>query len=152
MRAFAGTPGTLSALLLRVSQCTFAACSLVCMVTTPRFSNVTAFCYLIASMGVLSIWSLGLACLDAYAMTRTKDFRSPAFVSILVVGDWLTGMLSLSAASASAGVAVLLFHDLDDQGLTPGYYKYQLSVSLAFLSWISIHASSLIMLWLLAAF
>ncbi|GAB2294446.1 hypothetical protein Dimus_028653 [Dionaea muscipula] len=111
------------------------------------------FCsYLIASMGVLAIWSAGLACLDAYAIARKKDLRYPAFVSIVVVGDWLTGMLSLSAASASAGVAVLYFHDLDDCNHIPGCSKYQLSVSLAFLSWISVHTSSLIMLWLLAAF
>ncbi|GAB2217706.1 hypothetical protein Droror1_Dr00000910 [Drosera rotundifolia] len=152
MRVFAGTPGTLTALMLRVSQCMFASCSLVSMVTIPRFSTVTAFCYLIASMGVLAIWSLGLACMDAYAITRKKDLCNAALVSILVVGDWLTGILSLSAASASAGVSVLYFHDLDDCSNIQGCSKYQLSVSLAFLSWISVHASSLIMLWLLAAF
>ncbi|GAB2223541.1 hypothetical protein Droror1_Dr00017682 [Drosera rotundifolia] len=48
--------------------------------------TMMAALYLIASMGVLSIWSLGLACLDAYAMTRTKDFCSPAFVSLCQSG------------------------------------------------------------------
>ncbi|GAB4843157.1 hypothetical protein Ancab_013132 [Ancistrocladus abbreviatus] len=151
MRGFAGAPGTPTGLALRVAQCVFAAGSVAFMATTPRFTTITAFCYLVASMGLQAIWSLGLALLDAYAVVKKKDIRYPILVSLCVVGDWLTATLSLSAASASAGITVLFFLNLQYCSNTPGCLKYQLSVVLAFLSWITVYTSSLIMLWLLAA-
>ncbi|KAJ6323826.1 hypothetical protein OIU76_011177 [Salix suchowensis] len=44
MRDFAGTPGTLTGLALRLLQCVFAAGSIAAMTTTTRFFNFTAFC------------------------------------------------------------------------------------------------------------
>ncbi|CAN1279472.1 hypothetical protein LINPERPRIM_LOCUS17041 [Linum perenne] len=43
MRDFAGTPGTLTALFLRISQCVFAAASITAISTTSSFFNFTAF-------------------------------------------------------------------------------------------------------------
>lgn len=63
----------------------------------------------------------------------------------------VTAILSLAAASASAGVTVLYFHDLGNCDFVGECQKYQMSVALAFFSWITIALSSLIMLWLLAA-
>ena len=63
----------------------------------------------------------------------------------------VTATLSLAAASASAGIAVLYFNDLGNCKIGEECQKYQLSVALAFLGWIAISISSLIMLWLLAA-
>ncbi|EEF33066.1 conserved hypothetical protein [Ricinus communis] len=151
MKDFAGTPGTLTALVLRISQCIFAAGSITAMATTSTFFNFTAFCYLIASMGLQVIWSLGLALLDAYALIRKKVLHNSILVSLFVVGDWVTATLSLAAASASAGITVLLFHDVGHCNYLTECQKYQMSVALAFLSWITIAISSLIMLWILAA-
>ncbi|XP_054804957.1 CASP-like protein 5B3 isoform X2 [Prosopis cineraria] len=95
MKHFPGTPGTLTALVLRLSQCTFAVGSIAAMGTTSSFYGITAFCYLIASMGLQVVWSFVLALLDAYALVRKK----------------VTATLSLAAASASAGIAVLYFND-----------------------------------------
>ncbi|RXH78311.1 hypothetical protein DVH24_001829 [Malus domestica] len=142
MRDFPGTPGTLTGLLLRISQCVFAAGSIASMATTASFFNFTAFCYLIASMGLQLIWSLVLALLDAYSLVKKKVLHNPVLV---------TATLSLAAASASAGVTVLYFSDLNDCNYGRECQKYQMAVGLAYLSWVTIAISSLIMLWLLAA-
>ncbi|VVA16058.1 PREDICTED: CASP [Prunus dulcis] len=151
MKDFPGTPGTLTGLLLRISQCVFAAGSIASMATTASFFNFTAFCYLIASMGLQVIWSLVLAFLDAYSLVKKKVLHNPVLVSLFVVGDWVTATLSLAAASASAGITVLYFSDLSHCNFGEGCQKYQMAVALAYLSWVTIAISSLIMLWLLAA-
>ncbi|XP_076953879.1 CASP-like protein 5B3 [Bidens hawaiensis] len=151
MNNFAGTPGTLTALVLRLFQCLFAATSIASMASTKSFFNFTAFSYLIASMGLQAIWSFGLAFLDAYALAKKKALHNPSLVSLFVVGDWITATLSLAAASSSAGITVLYFNDLGGCGVGEECQKYQLAVALAFLSWITIGISSLIMFWTLAA-
>ncbi|OVA15571.1 Uncharacterized protein family UPF0497 [Macleaya cordata] len=113
MKNLVGSPGTLSGLLLRIGQCMFAAASIGAMASAFGFSNYTAFCYLIASMGLQVLWSLGLACLDFYAMKIKRDLHNPVLVSLFVVGDWVTATLSLAAACSSAGVAVLYTRDMD---------------------------------------
>ncbi|KAL5542229.1 hypothetical protein UlMin_009939 [Ulmus minor] len=151
MKDFPGTPGTWTGLLLRISQCVFAAGSIAAMATTASFFNFTAFCYLIASMGLQVIWSFVLALVDAYALARKKVFHNPVLVSLYVVGDWVTATLSLAAASASAGITVLYFSDFGECHFGKECLKYQISVGLAFLGWLTIAISSLVMLWLLAA-
>ncbi|XVF62877.1 hypothetical protein PTKIN_Ptkin09bG0043900 [Pterospermum kingtungense] len=151
MRVFPGSPGTLTSLFLRIAQCVFAAGSIASIATTSYFYNFTAFCFLIASMGLQIVWSFGLTLLDGIALVKKKVLNNPILISLLVVGDWVTATLSLAAASASAGIAVLYFNDLGNCKFGQECQKYQLSVALAFLGWIAIAISSLIMLWLLAA-
>lgn len=149
MKDFIGTPGTFTGLFLRISQLLFAAASIASMATAAGFANYTAFCYLIASMGLQVIWCLGLSCLDAYALAKKAVLRNPILISLFVVGDWVTATLSLAAASAAAGITVLYDRDL-------GYCKmmdcrkFQISISFAFISWLLIEISSLLMFWLLA--
>ncbi|XP_038875243.1 CASP-like protein 5B3 isoform X2 [Benincasa hispida] len=113
--------------------------------------NGTQVCYVIASMGLQVTWSFMLALLDAYALVRKKMLHNPILVSLFVVGDWVTATLSLAAASASGGVAVLFFSDLGHCNFGDECRKFQISVVLAFLSWITIAVSALIMLWILVA-
>ncbi|KAL8171371.1 hypothetical protein V2J09_023175 [Rumex salicifolius] len=151
MKDFAGTPGTITGLALRVSQCIFASAAIAFMVSTSGFYYLTAFCYLVASMGLQATWSLGMALLDTYSLITKRALRSPVLISLFVVGDWVTGTLSLSAVSACAGIVVLYVHDA---GVCKGESectKFQFSVVLAFLSWVMIQTSSLIMFWLLAS-
>ncbi|BAT96615.1 CASP-like protein 5B3 [Vigna umbellata] len=145
-----GAPGSVLALVLRMTQFTFAAGSIASMATTSRFFNLTAFCYLIASMGLQIIWSFLLALLDLFSLVRKQSLLSPVLISLFVVGDWVTATLSLAAASASAGITVLYFHDLGHCHFGEECQKYQVSVALAFLSWFSTSLSSVIMFWLLA--
>ncbi|KAK9083421.1 hypothetical protein Scep_029892 [Stephania cephalantha] len=147
MKDFPGTPGTFTGLVLRVSQCLFAAGSIASVVTAAGFFRYTAFCYLIASMGLQVFWSFALAWLDSYALVKKKIIHNPILVSLFVVGDWVTATLSLAAAASSAGIAVLFYRDL---GVCHGdCLKYQMSISLAFMSWVTIKTSALIMLWIL---
>ncbi|KAL5712145.1 hypothetical protein ACHQM5_014344 [Ranunculus cassubicifolius] len=149
MKEFQGTPGTLTGLILRILQCLFAAASIASMASTLNFYTYTAFCYLIASMGLQVLWSFGLAWLDAYALVKNKIIHNPVLVSLFVVGDWVTALLSLAAAASSAGITILFFRDMGPcRGDCP---KYQLAVALAFLSWVMVQISSLIMLWILVA-
>jgi hypothetical protein len=40
-------------------------------------------------MALQSLWSLGLACLDGYALKAKKDLTSPILVSLFLVVDWV---------------------------------------------------------------
>jgi len=153
MKVLVGSPGTIGGLLLRISQFLFAAASIVVMITSSGFSNYTAFCYLIALMGLQVLWSIGLACLDIYALRIKRDLHSPVLVSLFVVGDWVTAILSLAAACSSAGVVVLFTRDVDFCE-TASYLNckgYEISIALAFITWLLIAKSSLVMFWLLAS-
>ncbi|KAG4205121.1 hypothetical protein ERO13_A04G085000v2 [Gossypium hirsutum] len=154
MKELIGSPGTVSGLTLRVTQCAFAAASIALMVSASGFSTYTAFCYLIASMGLQLLWSFGLACLDVYALRRKRDLQNPVLVSLFVVGDWVTAMLSLAAACSSAGIIVLYARDLEfckAQSHIP-CRQFEISIILAFITWLLIAMSSHVMLWILASF
>ncbi|KAK9905430.1 hypothetical protein M0R45_000154 [Rubus argutus] len=114
MKDFPGTPGTLTGLLLRISQFVFAAGSIASMASTSSFFSFTAFCYLIASMGLQVIWSFCVGIVRCIFLDEKKALHNPVLVSLFVVGDWM-------------------------------------AVAFAYLSWVTIATSSLIMLWLLAA-
>ncbi|XP_044460622.1 CASP-like protein 5B1 isoform X2 [Mangifera indica] len=141
-----GCPGQVSGLLLRVGQCCFAAASVGVMLSAHGFYNSTAFCYLIASMGLEVLWSFGLACLDLHALRSKKNLRNPILV---------TAILSLAGACSAAGVTVLYTKDLNfDYCKSPPYFscnRFQISVVLAFISWFLLAISSHVMFWLLAA-
>ncbi|KAL2481589.1 CASP-like protein 5B2 [Abeliophyllum distichum] len=153
MKDLLGSPGSVSGLLLRIWQCIFAAGSIGVMVSANGFSNFTAYCYLIASMGLQVLWSFGLACLDAYALWIKKDLRNPVLASLFVVGDWVTATLSLAAACSSAGIAVLYGRDLKFcRG--PVHLpcdRFELSIALAFATWFLVAMSSHVMFWILAS-
>ncbi|KAJ0046799.1 CASP-like protein 5B2 [Pistacia vera] len=150
-----GCPGQVSGLILRVGQCFFAAASVGVMLSAHGFYNSTAFCYLIASMGLQVLWSFGLACLDLHALRSKKNLRNPVLVSLFVVGDWVTAILSLAGACSAAGVTVLYTKDLTlNYCQSPSHFscnRFQISVVLAFISWFLLAISSHVMFWLLAA-
>nr|XP_028957044.1 CASP-like protein 5B2 isoform X3 [Malus domestica]XP_028957045.1 CASP-like protein 5B2 isoform X3 [Malus domestica] len=111
MKELLGRPGSVSGLLLRVSQFSCAGIAIAVMVTTDRFAEFTCFCYLVSSMALQVLWSLGLACLDIYALSKKRDLQNKLLVRLFVVGDWVTATLSLAAASSSSGIAILFVRD-----------------------------------------
>lgn len=154
MKELVGSPGSVTGLLLRIGQCLFASGSIGVMVSALGFSNFTAYCYLIASMGLQALWSFGLACLDVYALRINRDLRNPVLVSLFVVGDWVTATLSLAAACSSAGIAVLYAKDLKFCTGGPSHlpcHRFELSIALAFVTWFLIAMSSHVMFWILAS-
>ncbi|KAG6494197.1 CASP-like protein 5B3 [Zingiber officinale] len=153
MKVVFGSPGTRSGLLLRTGQIAFAAVSIAFMISAFGFSNYTAFCYLVASMGLQALWSLGLACLDIYAIKVKRDLHNHLLVSLFIVGDWVTATLSLAAACSSAGVTVLF---VKDTNFCKSYSqfscgKFQVSTAMAFISWMFVSASALVMFWILTS-
>ncbi|KAI4354561.1 hypothetical protein L6164_003411 [Bauhinia variegata] len=153
MRRLLGGPGTISGLLMRLGQCAFGAASIGVMVCATGFSIFTAFCYLVASIGLQVLWSFGLACLDIYALRRNRDLQNPILVSMVVVGDWVTATLSLAAACSSAGIIVLYAKDLDVCMTHKNIpcSRYQMSIALAFVTWALTVMSSHVMFWILAS-
>ncbi|BAD81835.1 integral membrane protein-like [Oryza sativa Japonica Group] len=152
MRELAGSPGTWSGLSLRVGQLVFAAASVCATASALGFAAYTAFCYLIASMGLQALWSLGLACLDCYALKFKKDLHSAVLLSLFVVGDWVTAILSFAASCSAAGVVVLFDRDIyacRNPQLPCG--RFELAIACAFLSWAFSATSALVMFWLLAS-
>ncbi|KAI8030666.1 CASP-like protein 5B2 [Camellia lanceoleosa] len=153
MKDLFGSPGKVSGLVLRIGQCLFAAASIGVMASASGFSGTTAFCYLIASMGLQILWSFGLACLDIHALRLKRDLHNHVLVSLFVVGDWVTAILSLAAACSSAGVVVLFSRDTSfcrvEKQLSCSMYK--ISVAFAFMSWFLLAISSYVMFWLLAS-
>ncbi|URE13460.1 CASP-like protein [Musa troglodytarum] len=115
MKVVVGSPGTWSGLLLRTGQCVFAGASIGVMVSALGFSNYTAFCYLIASMGLQVLWSLGLACLDVYALKIKRDLHNPVLVSLFVVGDWVRNLRRIRVCYMAVD-----FHVLISDVLAPG--------------------------------
>ncbi|KAL2548831.1 CASP-like protein 5B2 [Forsythia ovata] len=153
MKELFGSPGTKSGLILRIGQCLFAVSSVVVMASASGFSTTTAFCYLIASMGLQFLWSFGLACLDVHALKFNKDLHNQIIVSLFVVGDWVTATLSLAAACSSAGVVVLFTKDTDICKVESNFScnMFQISIAFAFTSWFLLAVSSYVMFWLMAS-
>ncbi|KAL3585689.1 hypothetical protein D5086_012556 [Populus alba] len=161
MKEIIGGPGTVSGLLLRIGQFVFAAASISVMTSAIGFSTYTSFCYLIASMGLQLLWSFGLACLDIYALRRKKDLQNPVLVSLFVVVGMtnnslnlqVTAMLSLAAACSSAGVVVLYARDMNFCKIHPELpcSRYEISILLAFITWLQVSISSHVMFWILAS-
>ncbi|XP_042476881.1 CASP-like protein 5B2 [Macadamia integrifolia] len=153
MKKLFGSPGSTSGFLLRIGQCLFAGGSIWAMATALKFNIYTAYCYLVVSMGLQVLWSLGLACLDLYALRMKRNLQNPLLLSLFVVGDWVTATLSLAAASSSAGVTVLYARDLDFcrvQAELP-CSRFQISVALAFVTWFLVAISYIVMFWLVAS-
>lgn len=148
-----GSPGTVSGLFLRIGQCGFAVASIVVMASASGFSTATAFCYLIASMGLQVLWSFTLACLDIHALRLKTDMQNHVLVSLFVVGDWVTATLSLSAACASAGVAILYDRDtvICRRMEKMSCSMFQISTAMAFFAWFLLALSSYITFFLVVA-
>ncbi|KAF5800018.1 putative casparian strip membrane protein [Helianthus annuus] len=153
MKYLFGSPGKVSGLVLRMGQCLFAAASLALMASASGFTTATSFCFLIAAMGLQVLWSFGLACLDIHALRLKKDLHNHIVLSLLVIGDWVTAILSLAAACSSAGVMVVYMKDTDicsRSQATLSCNTFQISVALAFVAWFLLAVSSYVMFWLLA--
>ncbi|KAK4346547.1 hypothetical protein RND71_032886 [Anisodus tanguticus] len=175
MDALPGTLGTSASLALRLGQAIFSVASLLFMCLDVPFYSYTAFwswgflhavsrtafvtvviefCkqenFLVTVMGLVMAWSLTLVMVDAFSVLIKRPARQPGIISVVVLGDWVLSFLSLAASCSTASVVdYLLCHSSPfcDGTLCT---RYQLSATMAFLSWSLILASALFNLWLLA--
>ncbi|PIN02022.1 hypothetical protein CDL12_25468 [Handroanthus impetiginosus] len=150
MKDVQGMAGTTGALFLRLCQFVFAAVSLCVMATTTDFPSVTAFRYLVAAVGLQSLWSLSLAIADIYALLVKRSFRNAGAVSLFAIGDGITSTLTFAAACASAGITVLIGNDLDKCNLNH-CTRFMSATAMAFLSWFAVSPSFLLNFWSLAS-
>ncbi|XP_074565744.1 CASP-like protein 5C1 [Curcuma longa] len=146
-----GSVGTTASLSLRLGQAIFSSAALLLMSVGVEFYSYTAFCFLVTIMGLVIPWSCTLAMFDIYSAFSGCSLRLPGLMVIVVIGDMVLSLLSLAAASASAGVIDLLLH-FDGNYCPPKFCgRYQLSTAMAFLAWFLTAASSLFNLWLVAS-
>ncbi|KAL8516632.1 hypothetical protein ACS0TY_015046 [Phlomoides rotata] len=150
MKDVQGMAGTTGALFLRLCQFVFAAVSLCVMATTSDFPSVTSFRYLVAAVGLQTIWSLSLALTDVYALLVRRSFRNIGAVSFFAIGDGVTSTLTFAAACASAGITVLIGNDLDKCDLNH-CTRFMSATAMAFLSWFAVSPSFLLNFWCLAS-
>ncbi|XP_071677299.1 CASP-like protein 5A1 [Lolium perenne] len=83
--------------------------------TAPTFGRRHTAClpYFVAVVALQCMGSLAMAVVDVYAILVGRSFQTPRVVSILSIGDWITGALTFSAASAASGITVLINDDLE---------------------------------------
>nr|DAD28003.1 TPA_asm: hypothetical protein HUJ06_029471 [Nelumbo nucifera] len=87
MKDIQGMPGTSGGVALRLSQSVFAVAAVCVMASTNDFTSVTAFCYLVAAVGLQSVWSLSLAFVDIYALLVRRCLRNSRVISLFTIGD-----------------------------------------------------------------
>lgn len=150
MEDIQGLPGTIGGLALRLCQFVFALISLCVMTTTSDFTSVTAFCYLVAAVGLQSLWSLSLASVDIYCLSVRRRLGKCRVVSVFAIGDGITSTLTFAAACSSAGITVLIGNDLNKCALNH-CTRFETATAMAFLSWFMVSPSFLMNFWSLAS-
>ncbi|XP_052176197.1 CASP-like protein 5A2 [Diospyros lotus] len=145
-----GMPGTLGGLALRLCQFVSAFVSLCVMLSTPDFPTVSAFCYLVAAVGLQSLWSLSLAIVDLYALLVRRSLQNSRIVGLFAIGDGITSTLTFAAACASAGITVLIGSDLDRCALNH-CARFESATAMAFISWFAASPSFFVNFWTLAS-
>ncbi|KAK9285887.1 hypothetical protein L1049_025088 [Liquidambar formosana] len=142
-----GSVGTSAGFALRLGQAIFSTASLLFMSSAVDFYSFTAFCYLVIVMGLLIPWSLTLAMVDACSLFVKGPPRQRGIILFIVVGDWVLSFLTLAASSSAASVTDLMLKTGGSLCLFKSCRRYQLSATIAFLSWFLLIASSLFNLW-----
>ncbi|KAK1409791.1 hypothetical protein QVD17_36320 [Tagetes erecta] len=150
MKDVQGMPGTPVGLFLRLCQFIFAVVSVSVMSTTSDFPSVTAFRYLVAAVGLQSLWSLSLAMIDVHALCVKRSLRNPALVTMYAVGDGVTSTLTFAAACSCAGITVLISNDLNKCGVNH-CKRFMSATAMAFLSWFAVSPSFFFNFWSLAS-
>ncbi|CAI9786345.1 unnamed protein product [Fraxinus pennsylvanica] len=151
MDSVPGSVGTCASFALRLGQIILSSASLFFMSLGVGFYSYTAFCFLVTVMGLIIPWSFTLALLDAYTILVKCSIHQSGILLVIVVGDLVLSILTLAAASSSASIVDLLLRA--DETFCPQRLcsRYQISATMAFLSWLLSVASSLFNLWLLPA-
>lgn len=85
----------------------FAAASYAALISAPDHDDFTAFRALQISMEMQFLWSFVLLCVGIHCL-RTKRHLNEPGVLMVVTFDWLTAILSMATASASAAVTIYL--------------------------------------------
>ncbi|KAI4374269.1 hypothetical protein MLD38_012281 [Melastoma candidum] len=143
-------PGTCGGLGLRIAQFAFALVSLSIMGSADDFPSVTAFRYLVAAVGLQCFWSLLMALMDAYALLVRRSLRNCRIICLFAVGDGITSTITFAAASASAGITVLISDDLHRCAWNH-CARFESATSLAFICWFAALASFLVNFYSLAS-
>nr|VDC70122.1 unnamed protein product [Brassica rapa] len=150
MKDVQGMPGTTGGLILRLSQFVPALISVSVMITTSDYRSATAFCCLVLAVSLQSLWSLSLFIIDAYALLVKRSLRNHLIVQCFTVGDGITSTLTFAAASASAGITVLI-NDLNKCNVNH-CTRFETAVAMAFISWFAVSPSFILNFWSLASF
>ncbi|KAJ0657441.1 putative casparian strip membrane protein [Helianthus annuus] len=106
--------------------------------------------YLVAAVGLQSLWSLSLAMIDVYALCVKRSLRNPVLIFMYAIGDGITSTLTFAAACSCAGITVLISNDLNRCDINH-CKKFMSATAMAFISWFAISPSFFLNFWSLAA-
>ncbi|XP_071696280.1 CASP-like protein ARALYDRAFT_485429 [Rutidosis leptorrhynchoides] len=145
-----GSMGTSASLALRLGQAFFSLSSLLFMCLGIDFYAYTSFCFLVTINGLVIPWSLTLAIVDAFSVFVKRLSHQVQIVMVIVIGDWILSFLSLAAACSTASVSDFMVTEAG-AAFCDGKMcsRFQLSATMACLSWSLSLASALLNLWLL---
>ncbi|MCD9560318.1 hypothetical protein HAX54_018933 [Datura stramonium] len=151
MDKLAGAMGTRAGLALRLAQAIFSVGSLLfmCLDVSVFSYSYAPFCFLVATMGLVTPWSLGLATIDAFLVLVKRPSHQARVLSAVVLGDWVLSVLSLSVSCSTFSVVDYLIASGSPNCRGNICRRYQLSAAMAFLTWILSLTSLLFNLWLL---
>lgn len=150
MKDVQGMPGTSTGLALRLCQFVFTVISLAVMASTSDFPSVTAFRYLVAAVGLQSLWSFTLALIDIYALCVKRSLRNPAVITAYTIGDGVTSTITFAAACACAGITVLISSDLNRCDINH-CKRFMSATAMAFISLFAVSPSFFLNFWSLAS-
>lgn len=114
------------------------------------FHSVHCISYLVAAVGLQSLWSLSLASVDIYCLSVRRRLGKCRVVSVFAIGDGITSTLTFAAACSSAGITVLIGNDLNKCALNH-CTRFETATAMAFLSWFMVSPSFLMNFWSLAS-
>ncbi|KAM0864194.1 hypothetical protein ACQ4PT_044084 [Festuca glaucescens] len=125
------------ALVVRLAQALLAAAAIAAMASARDFASLTAFRYLVAAAALQCLWSLVLSILYFYALLVGRSYRTPRAIAILCAGDWITGVLTFTAACASAGITTFINDDLEAcyENHCPSFMA---ATAMTFLTWFAV--------------
>lgn len=106
--------------------------------------------YLVAAVGLQSLWSFTLALIDIYALCVKRSLRNPAVITAYTIGDGVTSTITFAAACACAGITVLISSDLNRCDINH-CKRFMSATAMAFISWFAVSPSFFLNFWSLAS-
>ncbi|XP_047324354.1 uncharacterized protein LOC124927897 isoform X1 [Impatiens glandulifera] len=149
MKTFAGTPGTTTSLIIRLSQLLLGIALSVVYSIAMNPVQFEMFSFMVFPIILQVVWGVITTVADGWAVWRKAPFHNRRNVTLGLIIDWGTLLLSLAAAAISSDMLDLYIHDRGNK--KEDVRMFQTYIVLTFLAWIPTAISSLILLWILPA-
>eukprot|EP00249_Psilotum_nudum_P034492 c53606_g1_i1 orf=122-433(+) len=100
-------------------------------------------------MVLQSMWSVSVAAIEGYAWLLSKSLQDSPLLRLFALGDWVTAVVTLAGACASAAITILFVRDIRDDCVKTYCRRYASAAGMAFVNWTHISTSFLFTFWVL---